>query len=66
MIYLVEKAKNAIKEMKPGDVIMLDNVRKFDGETEKKTPEEHAQSELVQNLYPLADLFCKRCFCSST
>jgi len=39
-----EKAKNEIKNMKQGDIIMLDNVRKYDGETEKKTPEEHAQS----------------------
>jgi hypothetical protein len=29
-----EKAKNAIKNLKPGDVLFLDNVRKFAGETE--------------------------------
>jgi phosphoglycerate kinase len=44
-----EKAKNAIKNMKPGMVILLDNVRKYTAETEKKKPEEHARSELVQN-----------------
>jgi phosphoglycerate kinase len=60
-----EKAKKAIKSMKPGEVIMLDNVRNFDGETEKKTPEEHAQSELVQNLYPLADLFVNDAFAAA-
>jgi len=52
-----EKAQNAIKNMKPGDIIMLDNVRKYDGETDKKTPEEHSQSEFVQSLYPLVDYF---------
>jgi len=60
-----EKAKKAIKSMKPGEVIMLDNMRNFDGETEKKTPEEHAQSELVQNLYPLADLFVNDAFAAA-
>jgi phosphoglycerate kinase len=51
--------------MKPGDIIMLDNVRKYNGETEKKTPEEHAQSELVQNLYPLADYFVNDAFAAA-
>ena len=60
-----KKAKTAIKEMKPGDVTMLDNVRKYNEETEKKTPEEHAQSELVQNLYPLADYFVNDAFAAA-
>ena len=60
-----KKAKTSIKEMKPGDVTMLDNVRKYNEETEKKTPEEHAQSELVQNLYPLADYFVNDAFAAA-
>jgi len=60
-----EKAQTAIKNLKPGEVLMLDNVRKFPGETEKKTPEEHAKSELVQNLYPLADLFINDAFAAA-
>ena len=60
-----EKAQNAIKNMQPGQVIMLDNVRKFDGETDKKTAEEHAQSELVQNLYPLADFYVNDAFAAA-
>jgi len=60
-----KKAKTAIKGMKPGDVIMLDNVRKYNNETEKKTPEEHAQSELVKNLYPLADYFVNDAFAAA-
>ncbi len=60
-----EKAKTAIKQMKSGDIIMLDNVRKYKDETEKKTPEEHAQSELVQNLYPLADYFVNDAFATA-
>ena len=45
-----EKAKNAIKNLENKEILFLDNVRKFPGETEKKSAEEHAQSELVQNL----------------
>ncbi len=33
-----EKAKHAIQTMKPGNVVFLDNVRKYPGETEKKKP----------------------------
>lgn len=60
-----ENAKNAIKNMQNGDVLFLGNVRAFSGETEKKSPEEHAQSELVQNLYPLADLFVNDAFAAA-
>jgi phosphoglycerate kinase len=60
-----KKAITTIKGMKPGDIVMLDNVRKYNGETEKKTPEEHAQSELVQNLYPLADYFVNDAFAAA-
>ena len=60
-----EKAKKEIKNLKNGEVLLLDNVRKFNGETEKKTAEEHAQSELVQNLYPLADLFVNDAFAAA-
>lgn len=60
-----EKAIDSIKNMQPGQVIMLDNVRKYDGETDKKTPEEHSQSELVQKLYPLADLYVNDAFAAA-
>ena len=60
-----EKAQNAIKDLQPGEILMLDNVRKYDGETEKKPAEEHAKSELVQNLYPLADLYVNDAFAAA-
>ncbi|UCB58224.1 MAG: phosphoglycerate kinase [Thermoplasmatales archaeon] len=63
-LYL-DKAQNAIKNMEPGDIIMLDNVRKFEGETEKKTAEEHSKSELVQNLYPLVDIYVNDAFAAA-
>ena len=60
-----EKAKHAIQTMKPGNVVFLDNVRKYPAETEKKKPEEHAQSELVKNLAPLADFYVNDAFAAA-
>jgi phosphoglycerate kinase len=58
-------AQEAIKSMHNGDIVFLDNVRRFTGETEKKSPEEHAQSDLVQNLYPLTDLYINDAFAAA-
>ena len=60
-----EKAKKAIKNLKGGEILVLDNVRGFDGETKNGTPEEHAKTELVQNLAPLADLFVNDAFAAA-
>jgi len=60
-----EKAKNSIKAMKPGQIVFLDNVRKYPQETEKKKPEEHAQSDLVKNLAPLADFYVNDAFAAA-
>jgi phosphoglycerate kinase len=57
-----EKAKNAIKELKNGEVLVLENVRMYDAETEEGTPEEQAKKPLVFNLAPLADLFVNDAF----
>ena len=60
-----EKAKDAIKNLSYRDVLFLDNVRKFHSEIEKKSAEEHAKSELVQNLYPLVDFFVNDAFAAA-
>jgi phosphoglycerate kinase len=60
-----EKAKTAIKNLKSGEILVLDNVRKFDGETKISTPEEHAKTDLVKNLAPLADLFVNDAFAAA-
>jgi len=52
-----DKAKATIASLKPGEVLLLENVRMWDGETSKRSPEEHSKSELVENLAPLADFF---------
>ncbi|MBS7648951.1 phosphoglycerate kinase, partial [Candidatus Bathyarchaeota archaeon] len=47
-----EKAKNAIKELKSGEILVLDNVRNFPREAKDALPEDHVKSELVANLAP--------------
>jgi len=60
-----EKAKNAIRGLKEGDVLVLENVRTLPEETAKKSPEEHAESEFVKNLAPLADVFINDAFAAA-
>jgi phosphoglycerate kinase len=60
-----DKAKAAIKALKGGEILVLENVRSFDGETKNGTPEQHAKSPLVQNLAPLADLFVNDAFAAA-
>jgi len=60
-----DKAKAAIKALKAGEILVLENVRSFDGETKNGTAEQHAKTELVQNLAPLADLFVNDAFAAA-
>jgi phosphoglycerate kinase len=60
-----EEAQAAIKNLQSGEVLVLGNVRGFDGETKKGTPEEHAKTPLVQQLAPLADLFVNDAFAAA-
>lgn len=50
-------AREQIKKMKDGDIIFLDNVRFMAEEKLKLDSAGHAQSNMVQRLAPLADLF---------
>jgi phosphoglycerate kinase len=60
-----EKAKEAIKGLRSGEILVLDNVRNFAGETKEGTPEQHAETELVKNLAPLADIFVNDAFAAA-
>jgi phosphoglycerate kinase len=60
-----DKAEKAIKALQGGEILVLENVRGFDGETKNGTPEEHAKTELVQALAPLADLFVNDAFAAA-
>ncbi len=60
-----EKAQKTIKELKSGEILVLDNVRTFAGETKEGTPEDHAKTEFVKALAPLADLFVNDAFAAA-
>ena len=57
-----EKAKKAIEDVKVGEILVLQNVRYFEGELKNAPPEEVAKEPLVQELYPLFDLFVNDAF----
>jgi phosphoglycerate kinase len=60
-----EKAQKAIKELKNGEILVLENVRYFPEEQKKGTPEEHAKTEMVRKLAPLADVFVNDAFAAA-
>ena len=60
-----DKAKTAIKALQGGEILVLENVRSWDGETKSAAPEVAAKTELVQNLAPLADLFVNDAFAAA-
>ena len=60
-----QKAKKAINRVKVGEILVLQNVRYFDGELKKAPPSEVAKEQIVQELYPLFDLFVNDAFGAS-
>jgi phosphoglycerate kinase len=60
-----DKAKAAIKDLKGGEILVLENVRSWDKETKNMSPEDASKTELVQNLAPLADLFVNDAFAAA-
>ncbi len=60
-----EKAQKAIKNLKNGEILVLENVRTYPNEMKKNTPEEHAKSEFIQKLAPLADVFVNDAFAAA-
>ncbi len=57
-----EKAKEAIKKLENGEILVLENTRAYSEERKSKSPEEHAKSEFIKELSPLADLFVNDAF----
>ncbi|MFW9958553.1 MAG: phosphoglycerate kinase [Candidatus Odinarchaeota archaeon] len=57
-----QKAKEAIKRVKIGEILVLQNVRYFEGELKKASPKEVAQEPIVQELYPFFDFFVNDAF----
>lgn len=55
-------ARNAIKSLARGEVLLLENTRFNAEEITKLTPEEQAKSQMVKKLHPLFDLFINDAF----
>jgi len=60
-----EKAQKTIKELKNGEILVLENVRTFSDEQKKGSPEDHAKTEFVKKLAPLADVFVNDAFAAA-
>ncbi len=58
-------ARESIKAMKPGEVILLENTRFYSEENINRPPEEHAKSHMVRELSPLFDFFVNDAFAVS-
>jgi phosphoglycerate kinase len=58
-------AREAIKSLMPGEVILLENTRFYAEENMNRTPADHAKSHMVKKLAPLFDLFINDAFAVS-
>jgi len=58
-------AREAIKSLVPGEVLLLENTRFYAEENMNRTPGEHAKSHMVKKLTPLFDLFMNDAFAVS-
>lgn len=58
-------AKSSISSMRPGDAVLLENVRFFSEENMEKSPEAQAKTHLVKVLSPLFDLFVNDAFATA-
>ena len=58
-------AREAIKSLKPGESLLLENTRFYSEENIARAPAEHAKSHMVRKLAPLFDLFVNDAFAVS-
>ena len=58
-------AKEAIKALKPHEILLLENVRFFSEETLSRTPEEQSKTLLVRQLSPLIDYYINDAFAAA-
>lgn len=50
-------ARESVKELKEGEILLLENVRMLAEETLKRSPEEHSKSIFIRKLAPLMDIY---------
>ena len=58
-------AKEAIRNLKPHEILLLENARFFSEETLSRTPEEQSETILVRELSPLIDYFVNDAFAAA-
>lgn len=58
-------AREAIKSLEPGEVLLLENTRFFSEENMNRPPADHAKSIMVKSLAPHFDLFVNDAFAVS-
>ena len=58
-------AKEAIKDLKPHEILLLENVRFFSEETLSRSPEEQSKTLLVRQLSPLIDYYVNDAFAAA-
>ena len=58
-------AKEAIRNLKPHEILLLENVRFFSEESLSRTPEEQSKTLLVRHLSPLIDYFVNDAFAAA-
>ncbi len=58
-------AKEAIKALKPHEILLLENARFFSEESLSRTPEEQSKTLLVRHLSPLIDYYVNDAFAAA-
>ena len=58
-------AKEAIRSLKPHEILLLENVRFFSEETLSRSPEEQSKTLLVRHLTPLIDYYVNDAFAAA-
>ncbi|MDD1758829.1 MAG: phosphoglycerate kinase [Methanotrichaceae archaeon] len=58
-------AREAIKSLEPGDILLLENTRFYSEESITRTPADHAKSHMIKKLAPLFDVFMNDAFAVS-
>lgn len=58
-------AKEAIHDLKPHEILLLENARFFSEESLSRTPEEQSKTLLVRHLSPLIDYFVNDAFAAA-
>lgn len=58
-------ARDMIKSLEPGEVLLLENTRFYAEENMNRSPADHAKSHMVKRLAPLFDLFINDAFAVS-